>query len=146
MRFTKLDLVQQADGTYKLKPKAKTKSPPRHLEHKAQVEVFKWADTNMQRYPDLKWLNPSLTGMYMQNPLQAYRAKAAGLKKGYPDLFLPVRKGKYIGLFIELKIKGNHPTVEQKEWLEHLKTQGNRTCVGYGSEETIKMLEEYLSL
>lgn len=47
-----------------------------------------------------------------------------GAKKGWPDLFLPVAKGGYHGLFIELKRKGNKPSESQIELLNKLKKQG----------------------
>lgn len=147
MRYTNLDLVRQEDGTYKLKTKSvSTRKKPEHWEHKEQVKVIKWATAWSRLYPDLKWLNPSLSGIFINNKLAAYRAKAAGLKKGYPDLFLPCKKGIYCGLFIELKIKGNKPSAEQKEWINHLNSQGYKAVVAYEALEAQKILEEYLSL
>ena len=61
-----------------------------------------------------------------------------------PDIVLPVARGENHGLYIELKIIGNRPSKEQKEWLKLLKEQGYRAVVCYGSEEAIKEIETYL--
>ncbi len=126
----------------------------RHLEFEIQKAIFKWANLNLKKYPELELLNSSGNGLKLKNSLAGYRAKSAGMKRGYPDLFLPVARGNYHGLFIELKTKKNDSmnvrngslTKEQKEWLEKLNIQGYCAKVGYGLEETIEIIEAYLNL
>ena len=69
-----------------------------------------------------------------------------GLKSGVPDVCLPTAHGGYIGLYIELKIKPNKPTENQKEWLRELHGAGHFTAVAYSFEEAQKLIEEYLAL
>jgi len=69
-----------------------------------------------------------------------------GLTAGVPDLILPVpRKGK-TGLAIEMKIKPNKPTREQKWWLASLAAEGWLTAVCYSAEDAIRILREYLDI
>lgn len=74
------------------------------------------------------------------------RLKQAGLKPGVPDVCLPTAHGGYIGLYIEMKIKPNKLTKNQKLWLRALREAGHFTAVCYDWEEAKNLIEEYLSL
>lgn len=97
-----------------------------------------------------KW--PELAMLYhVENerkctPQQAARRKRMGVKKGVPDLCLPVQRGGYAGLYIELKRPGGHLSEEQRWWREHLTLQGYCAEVCFGWEEAREWLERYLSL
>ena len=73
-------------------------------EWREQEKVFKWASMYDHEYPELKLLNGSLNGVRL-TPGQASKAKRTGLVKGFPDINLPVPRGVFHGLFIELKRK-----------------------------------------
>ena len=77
-------------------------------------------------------------------PQEAARRKRLGVKSGVPDLFLPVARQGYNGLWIELKTPKGKPSDKQKWWLEHLTEQGYLAKICYGWEEAKKTLEEYL--
>ncbi|RDU70392.1 VRR-NUC domain-containing protein [Helicobacter aurati] len=121
-------------------------------EHKLQVSIFSWAEYNLKKYPELKLLNSSLNGIFIKNKLASYNAKLSGMKKGYPDIFLPVARCGYHGLFIELKVNQDKDlniskgrlTKEQEQWLKDLNNQGYLAVVSYGYESTIKLIENYL--
>lgn len=68
----------------------------------------------------------------------------AGVKKGIPDICVPIANEKYHALYIELKVKPNKPTVAQKEVIEHLNKLGNYATVCYSGSEAIQTLERYL--
>lgn len=68
----------------------------------------------------------------------------AGLLKGIPDICVPIPVGKYGALYIELKIKPNKPTREQRKVIEHLNTLGNYACICWSGSEAIQTLERYL--
>lgn len=119
---------------------------PAHPEYDVQVSIFIWANLHKKRYPELELLNSSLNGVYLANPMRGVYAKKAGMKRGYPDLFLPVARGGYHGLFIELKAerKGAKVTPEQKRWLANLTKQGYLAEVSYGLKPTLQLIENYL--
>ena len=72
------------------------------------------------------------------------RLKAAGLKAGVPDVFLPVaRCGKH-GLWIEMKVIGNRTTPQQDKWLCDLASEGYSVCVAYSWIEARELILEYL--
>lgn len=91
--------------------------------------------------------------------IRGARASAEGLKKGVPDLMLPVSKQgfggyKFCGLYIELKRKANKTvgkakgvaSPQQKDWIEFLQSQGYRVEVCYGWEEARDVILHYLDL
>jgi hypothetical protein len=114
-------------------------------EYEDQVAVFEWAAINEHRWPFLKLLFGSLMGVKLP-PGQLNKAKKAGMKKGKPDINLPVPKGGYCGLWIELKsmtdTKGASP--EQMEMLRLLARAGNCCCVRKGSERAIRTIKAYV--
>lgn len=68
-----------------------------------------------------------------------------GMKPGVPDIFLPIAKGRYHGLFIELKRKyGGRQTPEQKAWQTALLEQGYAACVCKGFDEAKDTIDWYM--
>lgn len=127
----------------------------RNIEFNEQVALFKWAELNCVKYPQLKLLNASLNGVRLNNVLAGKRAKDSGMKKGFPDIFLPVANSKYHGLFIEMKRMGGvtssgeriakgKVTKEQEWWLNELNTNGYKAVVCYGFYEAKNVILNYL--
>jgi hypothetical protein len=80
-----------------------------------------------------------------RNPATAGRLKAEGVKKGVPDICLPVPRGGYHSLYIELKRrKGGRVEPEQTEWLEELGRQGHYVAICNGYDSAIDTIERYL--
>ena len=73
----------------------------------------------------------------------AARMKRMGLRSGFPDLLVPLARGGYHGLFVEMKYGKNKTTKEQKEWLERLSAEGYACAVCYNAAEAIKTIESY---
>lgn len=79
-----------------------------------------------------------------RNAREAVNLKRQGVKAGVPDLFLPVAKGGYHGLFIEMKVGKNKPTENQIKWMSLLSEQGYAVSVCYGADKAIKAIQGYL--
>lgn len=70
--------------------------------------------------------------------------KHIGLRKGFPDLFIPIAKNEFHGLFIELKRDRNSKVSdEQKSWIKYLNKAGYRAVVCYGSTEAVHEIIGY---
>lgn len=108
-------------------------------ESQIQRAIFDWAKYK----PELKWLFHIPNGG-SRNMLEAVHLKQQGVKKGVSDMFLPIPKNNYHGLFIELKAGKNKPSKEQLEFIDYVSKQGYKAVVCYGLDETIKVIEEYL--
>lgn len=74
------------------------------IQHEAreQEALFRWADFAAGTMPELKLLYHIPNGG-SRNKAEAANLKRQGVKAGVPDLFLPVPRGGYHGLYIELK-------------------------------------------
>lgn len=73
------------------------------------------------------------------------KAIKAGMKKGKPDINLPVPLGGFCGLWIELKRGGGRgPTPEQNTMLARLYAVGNASFVCKGRHAAENVLENYL--
>ena len=76
----------------------------------------------------------------------AVQMKRIGVKAGVPDLFMPLAKGEYHGLFIEMKRRNFTPsklTDNQREWIALLKKNGYAAFVCAGAESAIKCIDWY---
>ena len=98
----------------------------------------------MNKHPELALLYAIPNGG-KRSIKTARMLKATGVKAGVPDMCLPVPRYPYHGLYIELKRrKGGRVSEKQSEWLHDLRKEGYKTCVCYGSDEAIQVIEEYL--
>lgn len=69
-----------------------------------------------------------------------------GLTAGVPDLCIPMPRGIYHGMYIEMKAGKNKTTDAQNEWLQKLADQGYYCVVCYGSEVADAQIKRYMSL
>lgn len=124
-------------------------------EHRAQVAVVTWATLARAEFPELALLFAIPNGGH-RNVIVARKLKAEGVKPGVPDLCLPVARGGWHGLFIEMKAgptrnaeggtRKGVVSVAQAQFALALQTQGYRVATCWGSEAAIGVLREYLRL
>jgi hypothetical protein len=114
-----------------------------NLEHQHQKAVIQWANIQIGRYPELGLLFAIPNGG-ARDPRTGAKLKAEGVKAGVPDLCLPVARGGFHALYLELKQGKNKATPEQFWWLESLRAQGNAAFVVVGWEEATTRLGDYL--
>lgn len=111
-----------------------------------QINLFRWAEWQAGLYPELRRLYHIPNGGF-RNKATAGRLKAEGVKSGVPDLCLPVPRGAYHGLYIEMKrLRGNTTTGDQDDWLKFLAHQGYCTAVCRGWEAASKIILAYLGM
>ncbi len=110
-----------------------------------QIVLFRWAEFSASQYPELELLY-HIPNEGKRSAVTGARLKAQGLKSGVPDVCLPTAHGGYIGLYIEMKVKPNKPTENQKRWLRALREAGHMVAVCYGFEEARDLIEKYLRL
>ncbi len=125
-------------------------------EHDEQVALFFWAEISKNKIPALELLLAIPNGAYYGGHWSvANKMKEEGVKKGVPDVFLPVpmtylNEGNVTdlkaGLWIEMKAGKNKPSEEQKWWIEKLREMGYRVEVCYSAKDAIHIIEEYLDL
>lgn len=111
-----------------------------------QQQVIKWS-----QQPSIRQQYPELALLYhipneREDKIQTAILKAMGVKKGVPDLHLPVASGDYHGLYIEMKALDGKPEAEQLWWIEHLKANGYACAVCYGWQQATEVLLWYLNI
>lgn len=121
----------------------KERGTPSQREHKEQAALFSMAARAAVKYPELELLNGSLNGVRLTIG-QAVKAKKSGMKKGYPDIFLPVPRREWHGLYIEMKAQGGRAQPEQKEWMRRLTEQGYYCTVCWSAVEAWDEIVAYL--
>ena len=107
-------------------------------------------------YPDVIYFTDG-SGLKLTRNL-AIRFSKLKSSRGIPDIIIPEPKGKYHGLFIELKrtgsiaykkdgsIKQDVHLEEQNEVLEKLKKKGYFACFCMGRQESIDIINWYMGL
>ena len=112
------------------------------LEEDEQKEFAAWLDRK-----GVLWFH--IPNERKATALALYELERQGLKKGVPDNFIAEPRGKYHGLFVELKRAKkslSRKTNEQKEWIKALDEKGYKAVFCFGAEEakriTLKYLEE----
>lgn len=78
------------------------------------------------------------------SPAAGARLKAKGVKSGVPDVMIFKAVLSYVGLAIELKIKPNKVSENQKKWLETLERNEWAVKVCYSIEEVMDTVEKYI--
>lgn len=115
-----------------------------------QAVVIKWAEANEYRWPELALLYAipnagGLKGGFKSNVIQVQRMRREGVKKGVPDLCLPVARGGWFGLYVEMKrAKGGKFTEEQIQWLAGLEDQNYAAWSATGADVAIALITDYL--
>lgn len=109
-----------------------------------QTSLFRWAACSTGKYPELRLLFHVPNGG-SRNPLEAHNLKLQGVRPGVPDIVLPVPRGGFHGLFIELKRrKGGRVSEDQQIWIERLNRLGYRAVICRGWDAARAEIELYL--
>lgn len=113
-------------------------------EAQEQTAVFNWAAVMVRRWPELRLLHHIPNGG-SRNAREAHNLRMQGVKAGVPDIFLPVARGGWHGLYIEMKRrKGGRLSDEQAAMLEALREQGYCAWVCKGANDAIDLITGYL--
>lgn len=115
-------------------------------ETQEQIRLFDWALEERKRFPALK-LMYHIPNEGKRDAKNAAILKKMGLKRGVPDVHLPVARGEYHSLYIEMKrIVDADLTEAQGWWMKQLRQEGNCAVVCFGWKAAAATLEWYLAL
>lgn len=139
-------MTNKAGTNTKLRPKSKT-SVFVLSEYQEQGILVKWLRDNNILHASV----PNSREMSSFNRKVAMKTEAklkkAGKRKGFPDLIILEPRGRFHGLFIELKKENGTPSDVSKDqlyWLKILREKGYHTRVGYGSDHAIEIIKRYM--
>lgn len=108
--------------------------------------------------PELKWLHHIPNGGSRgddakSRAIRGGQMKAQGVRTGVADVCLPVRRGGWSGLYIEMKKPSEKPVKaaskggvsdDQAEFGAFVQSQGFGWCVCYSWEEAAHIIEQYM--
>jgi hypothetical protein len=113
-------------------------------EHQEQVCLFQWAEINKEKYPELEWMFAIPNGG-SRNKREGALLKAEGVKAGVSDIFLPVPRCGFHGLFLEMKKEHKGITSElQIDFQRFALSQGYLAVVCHGAPKAKIVLDIYL--
>lgn len=111
-------------------------------EQGAQSALFCWAQQS--GIPELEWMFAIPNGG-LRSKQEGAKLKAAGVKAGVWDIFLPVPCGQWHGLFIEMKVGKNYLSEKQIQFGATM--YGKYTlAVCWSWEEARDCILEYLEM
>jgi len=109
-------------------------------EREIQKMVIAWAD-----------LQPELKGRVIHIPNEGKRsivggflAKKEGLRPGVSDLLIPIARGGYIGMWIELKSKSGKVSDVQRSFMADMETLGYMTTVCRSFDRAVHVISSYM--
>ena len=114
-------------------------------ERKHQQSLIKWSQQPRvrEKWPELKLMYHVPNERYC-TPAQGKQLKLSGVRKGVPDLCLPVARKDYHGLYIEMKTETGRESPEQVWWREQLTEQGYFVEACHGWESAVRVVEWYM--
>ena len=126
--------------------KGRLKASGTPSEQSEQKWLIEWS-----QQPSIRAQYPELALLYHipnenKDKITATILKTIGVKKGVPDLHLPVPSGKYHSLYIEMKAIDGKPEPDQLWWRDKLIENGNAHAICYGWKHASEVLEWYLTL
>lgn len=110
-----------------------------------QIRVMDWAASAAARWPELKWLHHTPNGG-TRNSREAVKLKRMGVRRGVSDICLPYPRGRYHGLYIEMKYGRNVTTQEQAEFLCDMRDADHCVAVCHDAQSAIGLIEQYVTL
>lgn len=127
------------------------------LEAEEQEKFFEWVELAKNRHTELETIYSSANGevrprKYNKKTGSWYcpsgkRLKKQGARRGIPDVHLPVSRGGFASLFLELKrVRGGRLSTDQVVVIRDLRKHGNKVVVCKGCDAAIAATMQYLSL
>lgn len=133
-----------ASGIPKALGKVRTK-PRKSIEFDHQCALFEWARNPavQAQFPGIDLMSCSLNGVHM-SVAQRSKAKASGMLVGEWDVRLPVARGGFVGLAIEMKAGKNRLTEEQIKYGARMQQERWQCAVCYRWDDARLIITNYL--
>lgn len=114
-------------------------------EHSQQAALFCWAVEFAKLYPMIRYMFAIPNGGE-RNIVVAAKLKAEGVKRGVPDIFLPISISPYHGLFIEMKRVQGVVNNVQEQYHEFLRHAGYKVVVCNSWQSAANQIKFYIGL
>jgi VRR-NUC domain len=123
--------------------------PAAHEEAGEQIALFHWIRLQQRVWPELGLAHHIPNGAYLGKDRVAAarhmaRLKAMGLKPGVFDVFLPVARHGWHGLYIEMKAKDGSLSEEQEDFGSKVANEGYAVFICRSFEQAQGVVVQYL--
>jgi hypothetical protein len=132
--------------------------PSEHDEQRLLIDsllgpLVKQADGSFERSGGMTVRWPELSMLYavpnggLRSKATAGKLRAEGVRSDVPDLCLPVVRGPWFGLYVEMKRQtGSYPKPSQRQYHLDLEAQGYAVFVAQGAAMALSLIVGYLHL
>ncbi len=111
-------------------------------EHDLQVQCVRWF-----RYAFPSRVIYAIPNGGQRNAIVAAKLKAEGVLAGVPDLHIPIARGEYHSLYVEMKNgKKGVLSDKQKDTIEKLRSEGHKVVICRDFDEFEKEVMNYLKI
>ena len=117
----------------------------REAEGEEQAELIRQFRARYPAIGDLLIHIPN--GGSRKNAFEGWRMKQQGVRAGVSDLFLPVARGRYFGLWLEFKAAPPNNAVvsnSQQVWVDLMREQSYQAEICLGVAAALEVLDAYL--
>lgn len=114
-------------------------------EHQEQCAVIQWWRSAYPTYNVPEFALFAVPNGGARDAITGARLKAEGVRRGALDLILAIPSAAYAGLFIELKVRDNQPSDQQKAFVEYFNGAGYKAVVHWSADAAIEEIKEYLA-
>ena len=129
----------------KTKGEEKVKQKWKATEDEQQAAIMEWCQLMEGRWPELRLIyHVPNEGKRTASP--AGKMQRMGMKSGVPDMMLPVARGNFHGLYLELKTETGRESKAQRQWREALEEQGYMAALCFGLDAALDCLKVYMTL
>ena len=116
---------------------------PRNDEHKIQASAIKALAFLETALPELALLHAIPNGG-ARDEITGAMLKREGVKRGIPDLHLPVARHGFHSLYIEVKTPKGALSKVQREMIEKLQAAGNAVYICRSATDIVQTVRDYL--
>lgn len=119
-------------------------------EHQEQSAVIDWWAVQAPAWQlDVRLLAAICNGAWLAGDartraIQMHKLKKAGLRVGYPDLFLSLARNQAHGLYVEMKAIAGRLSAEQADIHKVMRSCGYQVEVCYGAGEAMRAITNYV--
>lgn len=111
-------------------------------EAREQITLFQW----IRLHPKLAHIAYHVPNERKTSKISGFILKRLGVLSGVSDVVLPVARGGYHGMYIEMKSAKGRLNANQKEFLGNMTKEGYMAVCAHGFDSAKQFIEEYLDL
>jgi hypothetical protein len=114
-----------------------------------QIDIFNWIREQETKHPVLRTIFHTPNSFFGTNFGVITHLKKMGMRKGVYDIIVPVSKGNYAGLWIEVKKPKGKLSLEQLQYIDLINNHSDFPTLfktTYNAGEGIQIIKDYLKI